>query len=323
MSPSGIDLLRRAPHQVIKAVAIDALTLGIGGTLPPGSTYQSRLGAGSGTVQSALAQLKAVGALNLVSHGHRGREITGIDVGALWRAAELGRVVFAFPPVGPVEIRALSEGLSAQLSDMGIAHEIDHSRGAENRIQMLGKGADLALISRGAADRMPRSPSGSVCCLGGGTFYAPRQLVVVYRPGIDPNNLPDSLVIAVDQDSWDQEALTRAEFPESAQCKYVSCRFPRVPVALLKGEADVGVWHTVQTLIPIELTGLQTTPLRRPAAVKLEQRLSEAVMVLGDRPEISALFKWLDLGRIVAHQARLVRLAQEDPEALEDEYSEI
>ncbi|MEU9059792.1 YhfZ family protein [Streptomyces sp. NPDC048430] len=76
---------------------------------------------------------------------------------------------------------------------------------------------------------------------------------------------------------FDHQRLTHAEFPEGAG-RYVPTDFRSVPRAVLLGEIDAGIWHTVDSLLPLDAAGL-TTPLNAPDAVALARVISAAVLV--------------------------------------------
>ncbi|WP_328323101.1 MULTISPECIES: YhfZ family protein [unclassified Streptomyces] len=267
-----------APREVI---ARDVLRAGVGGRLPTTVHYQESLGVGSGTVQKALKDLRNEGAMSLVARGHQGTYITELDAALLWSAARLSPVHLLLPPNAPPESMRVATAVAERFAPVGAYTTAGHLRGAEARLRAVeANRADIALMSAGAArDLLTAGAGHRTLTLGSGTYYAPGSLVVVTRtPG--PGRVAEGaeLRIGIDLDSDDHQRLTHAEFPEGAG-RYVPTDFTSVPRAVLLGRIDVGIWHTVDSLIPLDAAGLTVAPLTRPDAVELARALSAAVLV--------------------------------------------
>lgn len=316
---TGRTRLERAVQRALRAVAIDALVAGEGGRLPTIAHYQGTLGLGAGTVQEALSILDAAGALTTVARGHLGRSIQSFDIGGLWRLAGLGALRCVLPPPGSLEQRGLVEALVSELDRVGIQQSIVHRRGARLRIECVRTdGSDVATASRGSLARLvdPAASADLVTIgLGKDTYYAPDRMRVISRDNWDSSTVPEKTRVAIDRDSWDQVELTEAEFPPELGYQYVEWSFPRAPVAVARGIADVAVWHKMELLIPLELAGLTSRSLRRPEALAVRESLSEAILLMpSSRPELSALFGYLDTGAVRRRQGHLLALSPDDPE---------
>lgn len=267
-----------APREVI---ARDVLRAGVGGRLPTTVHYQESLGVGSGTVQKALKDLRNEGAMSLVARGHQGTFITGLDAALLWSAARLSPVHLLLPPNAPPESMRVATAVAERFAPLGAYTTVGHLRGAEPRLRAIeSHQADIALMSAGAAGDLLAAGAGHrTLTLGSGTYYAPGSLVVVTRtPGPGHGTDGAELRIGIDLDSDDHQRLTHAEFPEGAG-RYVPTDFTSVPRAVLLGEIDAGIWHTVDSLIPLDAAGLTVAPLSRPDAVELARAISAAVLV--------------------------------------------
>ncbi|WP_159011878.1 YhfZ family protein [Streptomyces sp. NRRL F-5123] len=264
------------------AIARDALRVGTGGRLPTTTHYQDTLGVGSGTVQKALRGLRDERALSLVARGHQGTFVTALDTGKLWSAARLAPVHLLLPPNAPPEATHVARAVARVFAGWGILTTVGHQRGAEGRLAALDRQeADLALVSAGAASDLlrPDSTQGHrSISLGEWTYYAPGTLVTVSRAGVTAGHRPGPLRVALDPASDDHRRLTEAQFPPNG-VEYVEADFTQVPRAVLLGTIDTGVWHTVDTLIPLEAAGLRTTPLSTPKALQLAAAISAAVLV--------------------------------------------
>ena len=287
--------LGAALHQL----ALDALARGVGQAMPTNAQYLSEHQLGAGTIQRALGFLAERDALGITSHGHQGRRVQSMDVGRLWQLGGLAPVSVAMPPEGPEEIDRLQTALAQGLTDLGIPHMMHHLRGGVLRLAAVQRGEhDISVTSARAAQEANAGvahglPASLVRTLGPGTFYGPGSLVSVRRTGAVPARQQR---VAIDPDSPDHVALTRAEFPLGEGTTYVEIAFTSVPAAVLRNEVEVGIWHRQESIIPLELAGLSTSPLTRREAIQTWESLSNAVLTgWTGRPELAAVLAALDL----------------------------
>jgi hypothetical protein len=218
----------------------------------------------------------------LVSRGHQGTFVTDLDPRKLWSATRLAPVHLLLPPNAPPEATHVARAVASVFADLGILTTVGHQRGAEARLAALGRQeADLALVSEGAANDLlrPGTPQEHrSISLGECTYYAPGTLVTVSRTDAEADRCSGRLRVALDPASDDHRRLTEAQFPSDG-VEYVETDFTQVPRAVLLGTIDTGVWHTVDTLIPLEAAGLRTAPLSTPEALRLVGAISAAVVV--------------------------------------------
>jgi len=307
----GATGFRSSVGAVVRAIVVDALTLGVGRVLPTGADYQERFGAGAGTVQRALGVLGEQGAVVVQARGHLGRTISSIDVGRAWQAAGLSAVRLVFPPGGSAEIDVLAATISAQLAERNIPHNERHVRGASLRLDSVLRGDDdVAVLSAGAASESPYvSHATTTRYLSAGTYYAKGRLVVLRRAA--DAACKEVKIVGLDADSFDHHALTEAEFPASLGFTQIPCAFTGVPASVLRGEIDAGVWHIANSAVPLDLAGLRVEPLRRPASLAVWEKLSAGVLYgAPDRPELKAVLAALDLVDISNRQQ--VAIAETD-----------
>lgn len=284
--------LQRATHDVLAAIAIDALALGLHARLPTAAEYRERLQVGAGTVQKSFELLASSGALSVTSHGHLGRRIGSMDVASLWNLAKLGPVRIVLPPRGPIEVRAVAEALAEALEGSAIPFRIDHKRGGLERAQLAVTGAaDLVVVSSGlVASGNVDAESVYRMSLTPGTYYSRDSLLVLTR-----GSVAGQARVAIDRSSYDQARMTLAEFPPDGPFTYVDVDFPRVPVAILRNEVDAGVWHRMQTLISPADAGLRVTTLQRDEALEVLDDSSTAELLFSKvRPELKAAMDALD-----------------------------
>lgn len=292
-----------ALQPVVRRLVRDALRVGVGGTLPTNARYQRDHGLGAGTIQRALALLDRQGAVRTVGRGQLGRVVDRIDVGAAWTTAGLEPVRMLLPPAGAAEIDALQEVLAEGLTALGIPHTVQHRAGGAGRLAAVAAGGhDLAMVSAGAlADAAPSDGPRRV--LGPGSYYGSGRLVTVRR-AVPPGTPSEPRRVGIDPDSGDHSTLTAAEFPDATE--RVTIRFPLIPAAVLRGEIDAGIWHVTRSVIPLELAGLTTEPLRRPAARAMAVELSAAALVgWAGRPELAAVLAELSFDHLPERQRAL------------------
>ena len=304
--------LQRATRGVLTALATDALTIGEGGQLPISTHYREQFRVGTGTVQRALEVLINAGALQITSRGHLGRQIRRLDVARLWHLGALGPVRLLLPPRGPIEVRAFAEVFSDEFQRIDVPAQFRHVPGGPERERMLLSGeADIAVVSSGVD--LESHPSMTTIRLPDHTYYAEGRVYVLRSPDPARGNR-----IAIDYSSTDQTRLTRAEFPDGLGYEYVEVDFPRIPLAILQGKVDVGLWHDVQTLIPPHVAGLEVGELQRPESIAILKTSSAANVVTSPlRSELASVMPLLELEGIMQRQQELLALPEDDPKLLD------
>jgi hypothetical protein len=285
----------------VTALARDALAVGVNGTLPTNQDYLETQGIGAGTLQRALDEMRAGGALRTVSRGHLGRMVAELDVASAWRLGGLPPIRLVLPPAGPVEVTALQEVLAEALSGLAIPHTARHLRGGSARLEMTLTGlVDLSVFSTGVLRAADTPADLKHRALGVGTYYGPDRIAVVRRVG---DRLPPRR-IAVDDDSPDHRALTLGEFPPQGDWEYLQVPFPRVPAAIATGQADAGIWHICPSPVPLERAGLDLGRLASQSGQAAWRSTSEAVLAVGPtRPELAGLLEALDMSDLIGRQA--------------------
>jgi hypothetical protein len=288
----------------VRALARDALAVGVKGTLPTNQQYLEQLGLGAATIQRALEELRHRRALRTRSRGHLGRVVMAVDLAAAWRTGGLPPLRLALPPAGPVETEALHDVLAEALAAVGIAHHSHTVRGGLRRLDLVSQGeADLTVVPNGVLTARP--PSGLlVRRLGVGTYYGRDRVQVVTRrdDAAPPRRIAD------DRDVVSHHRMTLGEFPGEGGYLYVQIPVPRIPAAVLQGEADAGLWHLSPSVVPLARAGLLLRPLQTAAGHAAWEAVSEAVLVASPgRPELRAVLGGLDLSPLAARQAAAIR----------------
>ncbi|AGZ45035.1 hypothetical protein AFR_33885 [Actinoplanes friuliensis DSM 7358] len=280
----------------------------VGQRIPTVQELQLSTGAGTGTVVKALRNLQDSGAVTLTARGHQGTIVTGRDVGQLWNAAALGNFRLILPPQGPVEQQGILEVVQAALHDVGVSVVAAFRPGARTRLEDVYQERFHATVtSAGALDRHRENlPGLSGLDLGPGTFYSNGSLVVVEHAGRKPQG---RLRVGIDRNSDDHQRLSEAEFGDRDP-EYVQCPFVLAPAAVLAGDVDVAVWHSMPTVIPPELAGLRLSPLATAPGRAVVGQISPAVIVTRTLdPGVNALLRQVKPADVARTQSRLLKVA--------------
>ncbi|AYY11811.1 hypothetical protein EF847_02840 [Actinobacteria bacterium YIM 96077] len=310
-----------ALQRVLRAMAVDAIGVEVGGRLRTSSQYQRELGVGAGTVQKALGVLVSSGALAVASRGHQGRQVVDRNVGRLWALSGARALRWLLPPLGPLECYGLAEAIADEQRRLQVPMELWYRRGAARRAEAVISGeADVTVMSWGAARSLQESMADGldITDLGPDTYYAEGSILVLHRAGEELPTSPTRTRVGVDHSSYDHVTFTEAEFPPTEGYEYVECDFPHMPVAVAEGRVDVGIWHRMLLLIPLDLANVAHRPLQSPAARKAREELSRAVLVCEkSKPEVLAIPAAMDLSAVQHRQAELTGLDERSPELSE------
>lgn len=316
--------LRSPLQRTVQRLAEDLLGRAPEAKLPTTLEYQRLAGVGSGTVQRALSTIEGSGAVSLSRHGHRGTRIVKMRPGLLWSLGGRGQVRIVVPIPGAIDVFGLSKGLRAEFDRLDIPSDLGYLAGSSARARgVVASHADVAVMSRSAADQVPKSiiKAVHVIQLGDGSFYGPDSLVVLQRAG-DPRPVDRPLRIGRIHASTDHVQLTAAEFPETDRITYIDLPYMSLPSAILQDQVDVGVWHRALMPAPLEILGLAERPLSNPKiAVVLEEMSSAALVVRSSDSAIRRLFNQIDLLAVEQVQKELETLDSTAPESLEQMWS--
>lgn len=116
--------------------------------LLPIKDYAERFKVGLGTVQSALNDLKASGAVTLNACGSQGTFLGDVDQKALWNMSGYGILVALLPLDTDPGIKGLATGLYEAFTHYDLPIHILFARGSANRTDILLRGkCDFAVMS--------------------------------------------------------------------------------------------------------------------------------------------------------------------------------
>ncbi len=228
--------------EIVIKLAEHLLQVGPGDRLPSVSDYCALLGAGSGTVQSALRTLTDAGAIEVESHGHQGTFIVNTDISKLWRFSQHSVLMGCMPLPYTKRFQGLATALYKQFDQAGIPLSMNYVRGARWRVQRLIEGhADFVICSRLTAKTARREqPDLSVALSLGDRVFVGGCYIIFASP--DETKLRDGMRIGVDRSTYDHvlfnEALCRG-----LNVEFVPLNYPQIFSSLRNGMIDATMWN--------------------------------------------------------------------------------
>lgn len=226
---------------VTRRVARELCKVSKGERIPTVSSLEESCGASRGNVQKALANLKAMGAIALESHGQNGTTLTDIDHLALARGCGRDHLVGVMPLPYTTRYEGLATSLFTLLNVGGLRSFITFLRGSEARIQALLDGfAHYAVMSRMAYDDYASRGYDVDLALECGPLTYVGRHVLLTRGTIVAGW--EGARVGIDESSVDQSSLTRHYFA-NANVEYVPVQYTHIVDLILAGELDVGIWN--------------------------------------------------------------------------------
>lgn len=305
---NNIELPNGSKNNLIaREIARFMISVRAGERIPTVQEFQARLSAGSGTVQRALKDLEATGALVLKARQRQGSFVEDRDLGALWEIAGYGTVAGAMPLPNSREFQGLATGMRSEFERLGVPFTLLYAHSSSSRLAALNTGrVDFVVLSSAAAEQACREyPSLQVgLTLGPSTYYADNSVVVIARS--DLTGLSSTARIGIDPSSFDHRRLTESEFPGG---RYVDVSYVFLPHAVHTGLIDCAIWHRTALGLSLEDQGLRVYPLRREETVLVAHELSSAsVVVRRDGPDILSVLQDLHPVAIREVQQKVVDL---------------
>ncbi|MGC3954545.1 MAG: YhfZ family protein [Propionicimonas sp.] len=315
--PSRIAGLRQGLYPAVRTIVLDALAGGVDSTLPTNEVYRARSGMTTGTIQRAIDLLRERGALGIASRGQLGRQIKSIDLGECWRSAGLAPVELALPPLGRVEVEALSDYIVRSLVELGVPYTIRPFHGGPTRLRQVVAGvSDMTIVSSVTFDNSGLAPElgePNVRKLAPHTYYGPGRVAVVRRAG----DTEPPRRIALDMDSLDHVILTKTEFPDAGGYDYVPVTYAQTLAFLVGGRLDAAVWHVIRSPIPPALAGLTVEPIQSEALTRDGEDLTRAVVVISpQRRELRSVLQQLEFGPVAELQGEAIAVDAAAQQAL-------
>lgn len=178
-----------------------------GDRIPTINDYAQIFSVGSGTVQSAVQQLKQEGAIEVEARGFLGSYITKLDYNKLWELSDFGILLGLFPLNTSIKIRGLAAGIHKCFAPKNIPLHISFMQGSVNRIHtLLGEKCDFVVMSQLAFLQAVKDGEAieKVIDLGEGTYH--EEMVFLTRKG-NGGAITQGSTVGIDIHSYGQAAL--------------------------------------------------------------------------------------------------------------------
>lgn len=207
----------------------------------------SELKVGRGTVQTALKNLQAFGALDFETRGHKGSIITQIDYGMLMKISGIKNLVGVMPLPYSKRYEGLATGIYKTLNNEGISTNLAFMSGAERRIHSLLDGRyDFCIMSRLSAKHYEKEhvPIEIIANLGDKTYVNQHTLIV----NNNFNDFFDGMKIGVDYSSFDQVDMTHKYF-KGKNMTIVPIKYNQIIESIKNGNIDGSIWSFEENII--------------------------------------------------------------------------
>lgn len=267
---------------VTQALATRLLRAKVGDKFEKLSELQREFSVGAGTIQAAIKNIEMMDCVKIRRSGHQGSYIEALNPKQLWSLSGRAPLIGVFPSFAAQEMREARVLFREQMSRFGIPFFTSEQPGAMGRLDsVIQRQADFAILSNGVAEKIPAEIQQDLCFFrfDAGTYYSPISIVILYREGSDPYSSAETCRTGFDPSSSDHFSLSKAEFGNLKPPAAIECKYLEIPRLIFEGEVDRAVWRKIDTLIPLELIGIQSAPLRSPEANALFRKFSQMVLV--------------------------------------------
>jgi hypothetical protein len=280
------------------AIALDLLGRVPGERIPTVAEYSKQLHVGIHTVQRALVVLERAG-VELSPHGRNGTYLVSLERGMLWSIAMRHALVGYMPLPYSRRYEGLATGLRDALVSVGIPFNMAYMPGARVRLASLRAGSSFAVVSALACAEAARTGEqiDVVLDLQPGSFVASHG--VIWRRGPRPARPR----VGLDDNSFDQSLLSRAEFQGDAEL--VPAHYMQLVELVRRGALDAAVW-ALDAVLPDETIELES--LTRPEAIALDRLATAATLVVaaGDGVVAQFLKDYVSPGQVLQVQAEVL-----------------
>jgi DNA-binding transcriptional ArsR family regulator len=259
------------------------LSTKVGDRLPSVRKMSEQLGVSLGAVSQSLNCIEEAGAVQLESQGRLGTFVRSKDIGLLWSFTIGEPMIIAFPLPSTPRLEGLATAVKRAFSDAGIDIFFMFIRGSRNRMHALRqRKCHLTVMSSFAAKHLCHSDE-IYETLPTETFISEHKVFF-----LDTNIWTHKRVIkvAVDKDSFDQQALSEMEFKDEL-VEWVPTTYPQLSRLLLNGNVDAILW-TVDEIAERNSPDILNRPMKE--LVKNVQDESTCAAFIASRD-----FMWLDI----------------------------
>ncbi len=271
--------------------------------VPAIQEYAGQLDASVGTIQAALNQLQAHGAVKLESRGRLGAFVQAINYPLLWSLAHDRALIGALPLPYSRRLAGLATGVRQQFAGLPLNLELRFIRGAGTRLQQLQfQQCDWAIVSRYVAETATAHGFHleTVTLLGANSYTVGHVLLL----NSENDTLVDGMRVGIDRNSIDQAFVVRA-ISQGRRVEFVDMDYSQGLELLDNGTIDATVW--TQEDLPPTRDHLQIVPLAGQLGSTGELFGEAALLTRMENPGVMHLVKdLLETDRIQATQQAIV-----------------
>ncbi|HJF56625.1 MAG TPA: hypothetical protein K8W11_10310 [Anaerotruncus colihominis] len=199
--------------------------------------YADRFGVGAGTVQGALADLKAAGAVSLKACGAQGTYIESADRSRLLEMCEYDIFIGLLPLDSSLCVKGMATGIFEAFTEYRLPIHILFARGSRNRAGiLLREKCDFVVMSLCAYSYMhknARDERRDLCSIGTISGYPSEHVFITKRDA--PFSMAETQV-AYDAFSYDQIAIM--ESLGKQHNRYGECLGVQLPELVRRGEVE-------------------------------------------------------------------------------------
>ncbi|MFV0343421.1 MAG: GntR family transcriptional regulator YhfZ [Anaerocolumna sp.] len=207
----------------------------------------NELKVGRGTVQTALKNLQAFGALDFETRGHKGSMITQIDYGILMKISGIKNLVGVMPLPYSKRYEGLATGIYKTLNSDDISTNLAFMSGAERRINSLLDGRyDFCIMSRLSAKHYVKDniPIEIIAQMSDKT-YVNEHILIVNNKFTD---FFEGMRIGVDYSSFDQMDMTQRYFRDK-NITIVPIKYNQIIESIRNHTIDGSIWSFEENII--------------------------------------------------------------------------
>lgn len=287
---------------VIENIATQLLTLKVGDRIPTIISLSEDLSVGRGTVQTALNNLKELGAINTVSKGHQGTILTDMDFNKLLQVSGETNFAGVMPLPHSKRYEGLATGLYEVLNTANFKVSLAFMTGSRSRLNALQNDRyDFIVISKSTAEKyiVENDNIEMVCELHEGSFVT-KHVLIVNRHF---NDQKEKMKVGIDLSSSDQCDVTMNYF-HGQDVQLVPIKYSNIIESIKNNIIDGAIWS--EGNIELQSDVVKVSDIVEDTEDKKKTRAT--VVVKKDNERVKAyLNRYMDVNRIKNIQSKIVQ----------------
>lgn len=223
---------------VLKQLAAYFLSLDPGNNIESVRSLAASLRVSIGMISEMIARIEENGAIKIDHRGKLGSFLVSQSTSLLWKTAITGPLVIAHTLPSNRRYEGLAAALKQIFQEADIEIYFSFMRGSRTRLTALRNGiCRIVIMSQFAAQAMIERSEEIALTLPNRSFVKSHRLFV--RKDQPANS--DTLIAAIDPDSYDQTQISYLEF-ENQPVKFRNVNFMNIHRHLVKNEVNLAVW---------------------------------------------------------------------------------